>query len=253
MPLLGFFLLLTAVACAVHAAKTGRPQFWMYLILMLPAIGPLAYFACELLPEFLASPEARRTATRVRKVVDPEKDLRAAIERASVTDSIAARTEVAEECLRLGRPHDAAALYRGALTGVHEHEPDLMLGLARAEFGAAEYDAAQRTLESLRAHNPEWQSPEGHLLYARSLEEQGNDEAALFEYEALAGYFPGQEAKCRWAELLLRRGERHKAREVYQDVQGAIERAPKVYAQGQREWLQQARRRLAELRAGGAA
>jgi hypothetical protein len=247
MPLIGLFLLLTDAACLYHVNKTGRPQYWFYIIIMLPGAGALAYFLFELLPELLGGPEARRAAARVHKIVDPEKDLRAAMDRVAVTDSIDTKTELAEECLRAGKPDMAVELYRSVLTGAHASEPDLMLGLARAEFASADYEAALRTLEKLRELNPDYHSPGGHLLYARSLEEHGRPDAALFEYEALSRYFPGQEAKCRYAELLLRLGRRDEARAIFEAIREAVERAPKVYAQSQREWLQQAKRRLAAM------
>jgi len=39
MPLFGVLLLVAQVACAVHAGRTGRPFFWIYLILFLPMAG----------------------------------------------------------------------------------------------------------------------------------------------------------------------------------------------------------------------
>src|SRR3954453_6541456 len=105
MPLLGMFLLLVDLACIYHAKTTGRPQYWFLIILMVPGAGALAYFLFELLPELLSGP-----ASRVKKIVDPEKDLRAAMERAAATDSIATKTDLAEECLRAGKPDMAVEL-----------------------------------------------------------------------------------------------------------------------------------------------
>jgi len=245
VPVFGIFVLLTDLLCIVHASKTGRPQYWFYIIIMLPGAGALAYFLFELLPEVVRGPEGRKAAAKVQKLVDPEKDLRAAIERLEITDSIRTRTDLAEECLAAGKPEMAVELYRAALKGIHASEPDLMFGLARALFANSDFRATQQTLEELRRENPKYQSAEGHLLYARSLEAQGNEEAALFEYAAL-GYYPGQEARCRHAELLWKRGERDAANRLFEEVKKAIERAPRVYAKSQGEWLLLAKRRLAE-------
>jgi hypothetical protein len=245
MPLLGFFILLTALFCAIHAGKTGRPQFWLYLIVMMPLLGPLAYFAVELLPELWRGPEGRMAATKMRKLVDPHRDLRAAAERAEVAATAQSKADLAEEYLRSGRPEEAVVLYKAALSGIHENEPDLMLGLARALFAKGEFAETQRVLEALREHNPGYQSAPGHLLYARSLEQQNREEAALYEYAALVLYYPGQEAKCRYAELLLHRGEHETAMRLFDQVRTAVERAPRVYAKSQREWLFLAKRRLA--------
>jgi tetratricopeptide (TPR) repeat protein len=87
----------------------------------------------------------------------------------------------AEQCLRSGRADEAAGLYRELMTGLHATDPDLMLGLARACFEQQDFVQAQATLERLRAANPNYRSAEGHLLYARCLEMQGNRDDALYE------------------------------------------------------------------------
>ena len=45
-----------------------------------------------------------------------------------------------------------------------------MLGRARAEFGLGRFTEARATLDDLRARWPSWESADGHLLYARTLE-----------------------------------------------------------------------------------
>ena len=42
-----------------HASKTGRLQPWAFIILMIPALGALAYIAVELIPEMLGSPDVQ--------------------------------------------------------------------------------------------------------------------------------------------------------------------------------------------------
>ena len=46
-----------------------------------------------------------------------------------------------------------------------------MLGLARAEFGLGRSEDTVKTLDELRRRWPDYQSAEGHLLYARALED----------------------------------------------------------------------------------
>ncbi len=62
------------------------------------------------------------------------------------------------------------------------------------------------TLDDLIRLNPDFRSPEGHLLYARALETEGNADKALEEYKVLAQSYPGAEAAARYAQLLKRAG-----------------------------------------------
>src|SRR5258708_6627580 len=147
MPLYGVLLLVAQVACAVHAGRTGRPFFWIFLILFLPMAGMLAYFVVEILPEMFHSRAGRRAAAGVGRLIDPEKDYRAALRRVEISETVETKSDLAELSLATGRNDEAARLYREMLTGLHATDPGLLLGLARAEFGLGNYVEAQAVLE----------------------------------------------------------------------------------------------------------
>lgn len=52
MPLIAVVHLLVGIGFAVHAMKTGRPQFWMYILILVPVVGSLAYVLLELVPSW---------------------------------------------------------------------------------------------------------------------------------------------------------------------------------------------------------
>jgi hypothetical protein len=244
MPIAGL-LLVAQVICAVHAGRTGRPYYWIMLILFMPMVGMIAYFLIEILPELMRSRTARNTSSGVVRIFDPERDYRAAWRQVQIAGTIENRANLAEQCLRCGRADEAANLYHELMAGFHATDPDLMLGLARADFARQEFTAAQATLEQLRVANPDYRSAEGHLLYARCLELQGKRDEALYEYEALAAYYPGQEARTRYALLLSETGSRDAARRLFQEICQAVELMPKHARRLQKEWYDLARRNLA--------
>ena len=98
---------------------------------------------------------------------------------------------------------------------------------------------------ALREANPDFNSAEGHLLYARSLELQGKTEQALREYAALVAYYPGQEARCRFGLLLGQSGRGTEARKLFEEVCQSIDYGPRHQRRDQREWYDLARRQLA--------
>src|SRR5262249_32329087 len=140
---------------------------------------------------------ARQLASRFTRVVDPYRGVREAWRRLELSPTVQNKTALAEEYLGAVQPQDAVALYRETLSGIHATDPSLMLRLARPLFSLGDTPEFLATLDRLREANPEYSSPEGHLLYARSLELEGRTEAALKEYAALTTYYPGQEARCR--------------------------------------------------------
>ena len=246
MPLLLISYVIQALLI-VHCIKTGRNQLWIWVLAMLPVASIFAYVAAELVPDLLRSRTTQRTMKGVKKALDPEADLRRLARHAEISGGVDASQRHAEELLRLGRPAEAVGVYRQILRGLYEHDANLMLGLARAQFAAGTPAEARATLDGLIQHNPEFRSPEGHLLYARALQEEGQSARALEEYKALAGYYPGAEATVRYAKLLRAEGQNGAAREALQGLLNQASVAPAHYRRTQEEWLKQAEREIAAL------
>ncbi len=60
----------------VHCIKTGRNMIWIWVLILAPVVGSIAYVAVEILPELLRSRGTRRAMRDVKKVLNPEGDLR---------------------------------------------------------------------------------------------------------------------------------------------------------------------------------
>lgn len=221
----------------VHVIKTGRNQIWIWVLALLSYAGVVAYIAAELVPELLRSRAASRLQRGVKKALDPQGDLRRLESQARMQGGVGAKQQYAEELLRLGRHDEAIALYREVLTGLYEHDPNLMLGLAQAQFAKGDASGARQTLDELIRHNPDFKSPHGHLLYARSLETEGNVAKALDEYRVVAHTFPGAEAAVRYAQLLISQGRDDEAQKELQELLDEARIAPAHYRRAQREWL----------------
>jgi hypothetical protein len=236
--------LLIQAAFIVHVIKTGRNQLWIW-VLIIPAIalpGIVAYIAIEIIPGLLRSRTAQRTARGFRKAVDPGRELRRYETEARIGSNVASRQRYAEELVRHERYDEAIAQYRQALTGLYEHDANLMLGLAQAQFGKGDASGARATLDELIRLNPDFRSPSGHLLYARALEAEGNVPKALEEYRVVAGSFPGAEAAVRYAQLLQAQGHKEEAQKVARELLQQARIAPGHYRRAQREWLEAAER-----------
>lgn len=239
----GLILVLVDVVCVVHAAKTGRFWPWGAVILAMPGFGALAYFLMEIIPEWLGSPQSQLARQRVGKKLDPDKHYRMLTDQLEVTDTIANRAALAEECLELGKFEEAHRHYEHILVLPMGDEPIYVLGKARAEFGLGHAAEIVATLDSLRARWPDYQSAEGHLLYARAFEESGRTEQALFEYQAVAEYFSGAEARVRYA-LLDKVGQHAEAKAVLTEVLARYKRVPKYVRRMQSEWIGRAEKAL---------
>lgn len=238
----GILSIAIQVLLVVHCIKTGRNTIWIWVLVLLPVAGPIAYIAVELLPELLGGRTAKRAARSMKKVLDPQADLRRYENEARIGGNVASFQRYGEELTRQGRYDEAIEQYRRALTGLYEHDPNIMLGIAFAQFGKGDAAGARQTLDDLIRLNPDFRSPQGHLLYARALDAEGNAAKALEEYKVVAHTFPGAEAAARYAELLSAQGQKDEARRVAQELLEQARIGPAHYRRAQKEWLDVAER-----------
>jgi hypothetical protein len=239
-----FLSLLIQVGLIVHVVKTGRSWIWVAAIGFLPGAGSLAYVVVELLPDLLRGGTARRARSGVERIIDPNRGLRQANAEVEISGNVDARRRLADELMARGQYERAIEVYGGGLTGIFEHDPALLLGLAKAQFAQRDFPAARITLQRLADQNPDFKSTDARLLYARTLEAVGALEESEREYATIAPAFPGAEARLRYGLLLKRRGKTDEARRVLKDLLDSAEIGPRHYRKAQAEWLQQARSEL---------
>ena len=182
----------------------------------------------------------------MRKALDPQQDLRRYQDEAQRGGDVASRQRYADELVRHGRADEAIAVYRQALTGLYEADPNLLLGLAQAQFASGACSEARATLEQLRARNPQFHSPDAHLLYARALEGEGNVARALEEYAAVTRITPAPRRRCATRSCYAPAASSEQARHVLKELLEHARSAPRHYRRMQREWLVTAERELSD-------
>jgi len=245
MPAFGLSLIVQ-IALIVHVLKTGRAYYWIFVI-FLPGIGPLIYFIVELLPELLESRQGKSAVRGLRKTLDPGAGLRQRQKEHKMSGSVDATRRLAGELLESGETVKAIEHYETALTGLYEHDPDLLLGLATAQFSDEQFDRARQTLDRLIERNPEFRSPDGHLLYARAVEACGDIDKAREEYSTLVAYYAGAEARIRHGAFLESQGDNELALGEYEEIVTAADLAPRHYLKAQKQWISEARAGIKRL------
>jgi hypothetical protein len=216
-------------------------MYWIFILLSFPLLGALIYFGAVIAPEMSRSRAAQKAAGGIRQFVDPDRDYREAAQKLEISPTPHNMCVLAEICVKRNAFTEAISLYRQALTGLNADAPDILASLAGAYFLVQDYTETLATLDRLRDKNPDYQSTDAHLVYARSLEELGRDDEALEEYAALVHYFRGEEARYRYAMLLKELGRRTEADRILKEVSDRTRLAPAHYAKAQREWIESAR------------
>jgi len=228
----------------IHVLKTGRDRYWIWLLLFLPLIGGIAYLVVEIIPEFSSGITGQRTRRGVRNLIDPGADIRAlaaAWEQSSNADN---GRHYAQALLAAKRAAEAEDILDQVLDGFFKTDPALMLLKAQAQFDQEQWGPSLATLEDLQKHNPDLRSAEGHLLYARSLEHTGRSDEAIKEYRAVAGYYPGAQARFLLGLALKNSGQEDEAAEEFRNMIRDAELAPAHFRKNEKNWLDLAGREL---------
>ena len=202
-----------AVICAVHVLRTGRPIWWLFVILFFPFMGSLVYFFVEFLPA-VRSGRGRSVAKEVARKLNPGAEIKRLEDVAALTPTVNNRMELARAYLAAGRTGEAILTYESCAQGIHADDP---------------------------------------RLGARIHEEAGDDDAALAAYQALAGRGAGEEGRTRYAMLLKKMGRDDEAYALFDQIVRHARVSSSHYRREEKEWIEIARREMKDATRSGSA
>ncbi len=232
------------VAAAVHVVKTGRPYWWLWIIIIAPGIGAAVYFLAEVVPDLRRDPAARRMGSGIIALVAPGRSLRQLEDELDACDTVKNRQALARGYVNAKRYGEAIEQYQKCLTGIFKDDPSILLELAHAHFLGGNHGQARELLARLEEIGPNHRQLERRLLLARTLEQMGDEERALAEYAAIVRQSSGEETRCRYALLLSKTGRKEQADEVFREIVKRSRRSPRYYRRAQKEWIALARQNL---------
>ena len=243
-----FYLAIIAVQvfCIVDVVRNGRNSLWIMALVFLPVASTIAYFVVEVMPRMQHNRHIRGAGQRLVEKLDPERDVRAAREALDVADTAANRQRLADALSDLGRHKEALPIYQrsaGKRPDVHLSEK-----LARSLYYN---DQPLEALEALDGAPPVKVGSDRDrlsLLRARILEELERNDEALPIYADVSERLPGDEARCRYAGLLLKMGKKGQARLVLEDVEHRLKRVNRQHDAADAPMYQWAMGELTRLR-----
>lgn len=241
MPILGAVVLVIQACFAYHALKTGRPYWWLAVIMAFPVMGCVLYYFVEVFPSSRESRSAQKAARAIARALDPDKALRARVAEVEACGSAENRIQLARECMEQRMYAEAAALYRSCLSGIYQDDPEIRYGLANALLAADEPAEALACAQRLRASHPGHRRAEVGMVIGRALEATLHVDEALKEFGLLAETYPGEEGRWRYGALLRRVGRMDEAQAVFRGMLRNAERQPPHYRDTQKDWLELAR------------
>ena len=243
-----FFVLMIAVQvyCIVDVIRRGRSSLWIMALVFLPLASAIAYFIVEILPTLRHNRHVRAARETIVEKLDPERELRAAREALDIADTVANRIRVADALSALGRHPEALPYYQKAVGT----RPDLRTGekLARSLYLNDRPQEALDMLDRLPAVPGQSDKDRVALLRARVFEDLGRDDEAAALYGDVVQRLPGDEARCRYAGLLLKMGRKGQAVLVLEEVEHRMKRLHRNQRAAEAPMYDWAMRELGALR-----
>ena len=218
MPVLGAVVVLIQFCFAFHALRTGRPYWWIFVIMAFPVMGCVIYYFVEVFPGSREHRVAHKTARKLVKALEPDAELKRRAAELEICGSVDNKRALAEECMNHQMYAEALRLYESCLQGAFANDAAILLGLARTAIEARDWNQAREALDRLKAAAPKTRPLDVRLLEARMLEGRGETDCALGAYRELIPIFVGLEARYRYADLMSRLGQHAAATEMFNDV-----------------------------------
>jgi hypothetical protein len=249
VPIFGIGLsTIVAVFFAVHAIKNNQDRYWIYLLFMFPIVGCIAYFLICYLPTLRHTRAGFQIESRLRKAIEPKRELREAQNQYDLSQTVDAQVRLAKALVDNNRAHDALTYYQQALSGIYKTAPDILLQYAYALYQDQQFNQAKQTLDFLRETNPNYSSDEGHLLYTKVLVSLNQVEQAKKEFQALIDYYPSFEAISYYLQTLINWNELDKANSVLQIIDNRLKHLPKHSKQLNNQWIKEINQSRQKLR-----
>src|SRR5258706_3429260 len=141
MPFLGLGLhILIALFFAVHAVRTGRPIYWLFILFSFPLLGSLVYFLVEFLPETRLNRDVGMAARTIAKSLNPGRELREARRAFDLSPTVQNRMRLAHALLAGGAASQALEHFDACLQGPFANDPEIRFRAARARLDNRQTD-----------------------------------------------------------------------------------------------------------------
>ncbi len=231
-PLFSFLLMAVNLFFIVHAIKTGRPYYWVWIIFMMPVLGAAAYFFVEMRPNVrsidwaslrwrFASPAARIGVLR---------------DVAENSPTVKNRTRLAQEYESQLQWSLASETYRECLSGVFDNDPRLLISLASALLEDGSSEEAYEIASKIPAQRDFKLDDDRKLILYRSQAAVGILEPAIEGLEDLACRKSGFAPRYYLAQAKVAGGKDSQADEDLQKIIHTFRHGNALLRKHEQQW-----------------
>jgi len=242
------FALLVQIVLIVHVLRTGRPLWWILIVLIAPFLGSLAYVLVEIVPG-LGSRSAGSSAGwgrfKPRSLVIA--DLRA---RLAEGGTVALRLQLAEQLLARGAAAEADEVASAALTGPFKDDPPTLVDVARFKLEQGRCAEALALLDRADIQADRMLATRKDLLEGRACLGLGDYPRAEAALQRTEGRHLGDEPRFWLAKVYAATGRTEAARSLLNEIRSRYRKSNPVWRRTEQRWYREAGKMLSELPPG---
>ena len=235
-PILSFMWMAVNLYFIVHAIKTGRPYYWIWIIFVMPVLGAAAYFLVEMRPN-LRSIDWSNLRWRF---ASPQTRISILGEEANASPTVKNRTRLAREYESQEQWALAAAAYRECLTGVFDNDPRLLICLASALLEQGEQSEAHDIACKIPPQRDFKLEDDRKLALFRSQSAIGKSEDAIAGLEELASRKSGLAPRFYLAQAKAASGDETAANLDLQKIIQTYRNGNALMRKHEQQWYVQA-------------
>ncbi|MFP5391518.1 MAG: hypothetical protein ACLGI6_08235 [Gammaproteobacteria bacterium] len=208
MPIIGLGIhFAIALFFAVHAVRTGREMYWLFVLFSFPLLGSLVYFAAVFLPHSRIERGLVQAGRKLEQTINPGRQLREAQDAFDLTPTAHNQMVLARALLDAGKVQEAVTQYDACLRGPFAKDPEIALDAAIAKLANKQAAEVIALLQDLRARAPAFRPEQAGILLAKAYVQAHRDAEAAAEFESVVERFDSVEARGEYALWALQTGQ----------------------------------------------
>ncbi len=241
--IVGKIFWLVQIGLVIHALRTGRPYWWIWVLIGAPVIGGIAYVFVELVPELRVGrgPGLSSWKPRSWRI----KELRAEVEENGI---VKYRLALAEELHAAGKYDEAAEAAEECLQGVFRNDPHTLACVARYRLDAGKYAEALDAVDQIRGDVDRMLIHQITVLRGVILVQLGRHaEGQEILRQPVPGML-GDERNYYLALSLQQSGNVKEARATWEEIRKRYRRASRAWHRTEKRWFKLSGQKLKETR-----
>ena len=234
-----YFTLLLQGICVWHSIKKGTQQKWLWIIIILPIVGAVAYIFSEIINK----KDLQQVGSGVGNVINPGGRVKKLEELVRFADTFQNRIMLADEYLRTGQLQKAIELYEHSLAGNFAENEHVHMQLCLAYFAIGTFEKAVESGKKV-SKTIQFARSRAHIAFARSLAKLGEAAAAEAEFKKMNGKYANFEARYYYGLMLQEATRTEEALKIWQQIVDEGSHLTPHEKRDNREWISRAKESL---------